>query len=351
MPVSANPRASSLLVTAPPQASEEDAAAIAIEVFGIRATARGLSSERDRNFELRAEDGRRFVLKVTNAAEEPDVSNLQTEALRHIEAYAPQLPVPRARAAIDGRFEAWARLANGSTHLVRVLTFLPGDPLHRTPSSPRQIVELGRTLAEIGLALRDFRHPAASRDLLWDLKRAPDLRALLPHIADGERRALATRALDNYEAQVRPRLAAFRSQVVHNDFNPHNILVDPEEPARVTGVLDFGDVVATPLVNDVAIAAAYQVEGQNPLGRAAAFVAAYHTTCPLLPEEVDSLFDLITLRQAMTVVIAEWRASLYPDNSAYILRNQPRAATALEHLSRIGRAEGGARLRQACKME
>jgi hypothetical protein len=53
----------------------------------------------------------------------------------------------------------------------------------------------------------------------------------------------------------------------------------------------------------------------------------------------------------MTVTITEWRATLYPDNKAYILRNQPRAAAALEILNSIGRSEGAARLRQACGME
>ena len=85
--------------------------------------------------------------------------------------------------------------------------------------------------------------------------------------------------------------------------------------------------------------------------RTAAFVAAYHAVYPLLAEEIDILFDLIALRQAMTVTITEWRATLYPDNKAYILRNHPRAAAALDVLDRIGRVDGTARLRQACDME
>jgi hydroxylysine kinase len=82
-----------------------------------------------------------------------------------------------------------------------------------------------------------------------------------------------------------------------------------------------------------------------------AFVGAYHAVSPLRAEEVDILFDLIALRQTMTVAITEWRSTLYPDNRAYILRNQPRAAAALDILDRIGRVAGAARLRQACDME
>jgi Ser/Thr protein kinase RdoA (MazF antagonist) len=351
MPALADTGPDALLATTAPQATEEDAHRIAAEAFGIAAEVRLLTSERDKNFHLRASNGSEFVLKVANAAEDPDVSNLQTMALRHLASHDPGLPVPRVCAALDGQFETIARLRDGSRHLVRLLTFLPGEPQYRTRASIAQAAELGRLLAAIGLALRDFRHKAASHELLWDLKHASKLHRLLPFIEAERCQTLATAALDRYEHHVRPRQAGLRAQVVHNDFNPHNVLVDPVDPTRVTGVLDFGDMVQTPLVHDVAVAASYQVEGEGWLERTTAFVAAYHSVYPLQAEEIDSLFDLIALRHVMTVAITSWRASLYPDNKAYILRNQPRAAAALEILDRLGRDSGRAHLRQACKVE
>ena len=341
----------SIMNTTAPELDTDEAAALARRIFGIAGTAHLLTSERDKNFHLAAEDGRAFVLKVTNAAESPEVSHLQTAALRHIKDVSSDLPVPRVWPSLSGDHETVVRVAAGSDHIVRLLTYLEGDPLYRTESSPAQAASLGRALAKLGLALRDFRHPAAAHDILWDLKGAARLRPYLVHINDERRRALAEGGLTRFESAILPRLAEFRAQVVHNDFNPHNVLVDPRDPTLVTGVLDFGDMVETPLVNDVAVAASYQVEGDDPFGPALTFVAAYHSVYPLLPGELDVLFDLIVLRQIMTVTITEWRATLYPDNKTYILRNQPRAAAALEVLHRIGRSEGTARLRQACTME
>lgn len=342
----------SILNTTAPLIDEAEAVVLVKQVFGISGQAHLLTSERDRNFHIVADDRRAFVLKVTNSAEDPSVSNFQTAALRHIDAAAPDLPVPKLRASIEGQDETEVRIAAGSQHIVRLFTYLPGQPLYRSTPSPSQAESLGRCLASIGLALKDFHHPGAAHDILWDLKGAARLRPYLIHIPDDRRRALADEGLSRFEATILPALAGYRVQVVHNDFNPHNVLVDPHDPARVTGVLDFGDMVETPLVNDVAVAASYQVEeSKDPLGRAIGFVAAYHSICPLRREEVEVLFDLITLRQVMTVTITEWRAMLYPDNKTYILRNQPRAATALEILNRIGRAEGTARLRRACQME
>ena len=344
----AHPGQHALFVTAAPEVSATEAGALASRLFGIAGDATPLTSERDRNFRVTATDGQLFVLKVTNAAEDAGVTSLQTEALRHLERKAPGLPVPRACAALGGEFDPSVTLASGTSHRVRLLTYLPGRLLYQTAPSEAQAAALGRCLAEIGLALRDFVHPAADHDLLWDLQHAARLRALLPHVGDDPLRALAAATLDRFDAEIRPRLSGLRRQVVHNDLNPHNVLVDPDEPARVTGVLDFGDLVATPLINDVAIAASYQVEGEDSLARVAALVAAYHQVSPLGPDEIDSLFDLITMRQAMSVLIAEWRASLYPDNRAYILRNQPRAAAALEQLSGIGHEAASRVLRQAC---
>lgn len=338
---------SAVLTTDVPHVDEAEAAHLARDRFGVAGRASRLPSERDGNFRIAAPDGRSFVLKLSNAAEDPAITGFQTAALRHIAARAPGLPVPLVRPSVDGTDMTVVTVAAGTRHVVRLLTYLRGEPLHRAAPSPAQAANLGRCLAGIGLALRDFRHEAADHDLLWDLKGAARLRPLLPHVAD-DRRALATRGLDRFEADVLPRLAGFRHQVVHNDLNPHNVLVDPADPTRVTGVLDFGDMVDTPLVNDVAVAAAYQARDPDMLGRMAALVGAYHAVAPLRPEEVEVLGDLIALRQIMTLVIAGWRASLYPDNRAYILRNEPRTAAALEALEAIGRPAILARLRAAC---
>ena len=169
------------------------------------------------------------------------------------------------------------------------------------------------------------------------------LRPLLPRIDDPDCRAQATAVLDRYEKVIRQRSPIFRTQVVHNDFNPSNVLIDPDDPARITGVLDFGDMVETALIHDLAVAAAYQVEGADPLVRPLALARGYHAASPLLPVEVDSLFDLIALRHVLTMTIGESRASLHPENRAYVLRHQPRAAAALASLAEIGPVEGRGR--------
>ncbi len=69
---------------AAPTVAESLAEALAAEHYGLPATAHRLGSERDQNFRLRTPDGRDYVLKIANPAEDRAVTNLQTEALRHL---------------------------------------------------------------------------------------------------------------------------------------------------------------------------------------------------------------------------------------------------------------------------
>jgi hydroxylysine kinase len=339
-----------LLTSSKPSARAGDAVGLVASAFGLEATAAYLAGERDANFHLTTTDGREFMLKIVNAAEDPDISDLQVRALRHIASRDPTLPTPRPVLSPDGRDEAYATF-EGTSHVARLSTYLPGVPLYFSTPSTAQAAALGHCLARLDLALRDFRHPAADRDLLWDLRRAPKLRPLVSYIADARRRQLATTALDRYEREIAPLISAFRDQIVHNDFNPHNVLVNSDDPTLVTGVLDFGDMVHTALINDVAVAAAYQVTDAAPLERPLALVRAFHALSPLQEIEVDALFDLIAVRLVVSITISEWRASLYPENADYILRNHSRVAAALGAVANIDRDEARRRFRRACGMK
>jgi Ser/Thr protein kinase RdoA (MazF antagonist) len=73
----------------------EVAAALVATIYGIAGTTERLSSERDETFAFRANDGRRFVLKIASPEERPELLDFQSGALLHLEATAPQLPIPR----------------------------------------------------------------------------------------------------------------------------------------------------------------------------------------------------------------------------------------------------------------
>jgi hydroxylysine kinase len=72
---------------------------------------------------------------------------------------------------------------------------------------------------------------------------------------------------------------------------------------------------------------------------------------PLEPAELRVLFDLITTRMAMTIVISSWRAAIYPANRNYILRNNAAAWARLQRMATLSRDRAAFQIQRACDVE
>jgi 4-aminobutyrate aminotransferase-like enzyme/Ser/Thr protein kinase RdoA (MazF antagonist) len=339
-----------VLDTPAPSFSVDEARRIASQYFAIEADASPLESERDQNFHLEADAGQAYVLKIANPAEQPEVLAFQTAALRHVEKTAPGLPVPRVISGVDGDDLTWFDADDGR-YLVRAVTYLPGTPFHAFEPTSVMRREVGALLARLDVALNDFLDPPPAQELLWDLSNAARLKPLLGHIADEGGRQLVSQVLDDSEGHVQPRRHSLRAQVIHNDFNRGNLLVADEGRHSVCGMIDFGDMVHAPLVNDLAIAVAYQlIQESDPLPAARDVVGAYQGVNPLVEEEVALLYDLIGTRMAQSLTIGAWRASRHPDNAAYILTDQAAFLEALAHWRALDRGVVTESLRAVCGM-
>lgn len=339
-----------VLDTPVPAITLAEATELAHAAFGLDGTVTPLTGERDRNFHLRTADGAEYALRVINAAEDPAVSDFQSLALLHLAAADPGLPVPRLHRPLQGAAPeaVWQPAHGGAPCRVRVLDYLPGRPLHLTAPDRAQRTAIGQCLARLDAALRDFRHPADSHVLMWDIQRALQLRGMAAQLPEPADRALAAGVLDRFERHALPLLPGLRPQVIHNDFNPHNILADAVRDEAITGIIDFGDMVRAPLVQDLATAAAYQLAPEgHPLEGPAQLIAAFDAVCPLWPEEVEILADLIATRMAVAVTISGWRALRQPANADYILRNYGRSLSGLRRVGALPRQDAQTYLREA----
>lgn len=342
---------SSSLMSDAPIISDDDASLLAERFFDVRGTAQSLKGERDQNFLIQG-DKDKFVLKVTNPAEDRSVTDFHTQALLHVAKVDPSLSVPRILPTREGRHEAELRIGNGEPRVVRLLSFLPGAMAVHVPASPELRAGIGSVLARFDRALEGFLHPAADYELSWDLVHASALRHLLSNVEDATNRRRVERALDCFERDVVPVFPALRKQIIHNDLNPYNVLVSEEAPLRIFGVIDFGDMVRAPLINDLAIAASYHLSGEtDSLKPVCEMIEAYNRIVALESAECDLLYDLIATRLAMTVLITEWRAARFPENKTYILKNHPAATSGLERLDGIPREQAQQRFRRICGLE
>ncbi len=308
----------SVLALPPLNVSTEEAEAIALAEWGIRGRAKLLRGERDRNFHLCAEDGREFVLKFANSAEAADFRALQIAALNHIARVDPDLPVPRVVPLSDGRTEASVQHPTGAVQHVRLLSWVQGELLSNARRSATQRIACGRLLARLQFALQGFRHRASSHAIVWDLQHALRLREVLFAIPHAQARARVAALLDCFESDM-PLLKGFRRQVLHNDMGV-NTLVDPADPERAVGVIDFGDLAETAIIFDVAIAAAAHLgEDMRAPEAIGHFVAGFHAARPLVRQELSMLPLLIGLRMGMGLTLAAWQRRSQPDNRHFDL--------------------------------
>jgi len=336
------------LTTQPPQLTAQDAEALAKKVYGKTLQAHELGGERDRNFRMVGPDSD-FLLKISNPAEAADIVDLQIGVLNHLRDKAPSLPVPHMVATLEGAYTAPIQLDDGRSSMLRMLTFLPGLPLVQSPRTTAQRRALGRFLAQLDQALDGFEHPGAQHDLLWNVAAAHRLRGMIDSIADAPRRKLVQQFMDDYEATTLPQLSSLRAQMLHNDFNLGNVLVNPDRTDEVAAVIDFGDIVHGPLVGEIATAAAYQLaDGADPLLSAAEMIGAYHEVLPLNAAERAIILELVAARLVITVLITGWRATRYPENRTYIMRNNGLAWAGLEHIAQLPREEASRQLLQFC---
>jgi hydroxylysine kinase len=180
---------------------------------------------------------------------------------------------------------------------------------------------VGSSCALLGLALQDFDHPRADRLLLWDLKHFHRMRPLLDYVDEKQKRSLAEDIFDQFDEKVVPLLDTLTSQVVHGDFSPFNVLVDPNGPDYVTGIIDFGDVVRTPVIFDISVTMANLLGADpgSPWEHALHVVDGYRSIRPLPGQEFEALTVSAPARLLLRALITQWRASQLPQRRDYLL--------------------------------
>lgn len=318
--------------------------------WGVRGEIRSLPGERDENYYVRAADGRELVLKIAPEGDTRDLLELQHAVLAHLAAQALPIRVPRVLPTVEGDTIALLEV-DGTARQVRLLDWIPGTPLASwRPHLPTLLRHLGESLGRLSAALAEFRSPAARRPLKWDLTAPQWIADHLGRIADPQRRALAEQALVAWERDVRPALSALRTAVVHNDANDHNVLVtaDSDGVPRVSGIIDFGDVIESAAVADLAIAMTYAMfDKVDPLSAGAAVVAGFHAARPLDEAEVALLLPLVRTRLAVSLTNAALQRDLEPDN-AYLQVSEDGAGRLIEQLAAVSDRFAEYRFREAC---
>lgn len=350
-----------------PVVSVERAIALASELYGlivVPGSIKELDSYDDRNFYFRATHARpelalpadahavsgtpdtfHFMLKVHNGVESLNPGFIEAQNSAMAAVRVSEVWSPRALPDVNGKLISFAPspLASGAVraHAIRCLPFKPAGLMGDVVASATLLRAVGIAAAKVSAALIDFDHAAAHRTFVWDLAQTSAIRPLVRHLSS-ERQLVVGAVLDEFESRVLPQAPELRLCVIHGDINDQNILVAPAGTADpVAGVIDFGDMSHTWLVNEVAITAAYAVIALhyereandtaagaqkaeppthlNEVDAAAAVVAGYAGQMAaqgmaLTEVEWKVLPTLIACRIAVSLSIGAYSSAKDPDN-------------------------------------
>ena len=305
------------------QMPEESAIRLLKDRYGMTGALKRFDTEKDDTFRVTTEDGRRFILKVANPDEPFTEIDFQNSLLRYVETRDPTLPVPRINDTEDGVDIFQIKDVDGSQRCVRLLTFLEGTPLDETQSDKTGRVQIGKMLARLRYATEGFTHEAEDRYYGWDVQHLLTLEHLLDEVDDYTQRQALSQGLERFR-HIEVKLRQCRKHVLHNDFSKSNIIVDQNNPACVTGIIDFGDAVKTAVAVDVATALLNQLPETPNVDlfyRGRDILEGYLSIADLTNEELALIPHLVMGRVITRALLTLWRVKLFPENRRYIMRN------------------------------
>ncbi|KAM6149771.1 hydroxylysine kinase [Erethizon dorsatum] len=341
-----------------PAFTEAQASALVESVFGLKVSKiQPLPSYDDQNFHVHISrtkdtpDGpAECVLKISNTetSKNPDLIEVQNCIITFLKAAG--FPTGSVYHAKEDNMTSLVSVDNGSgtrSHLVRLLTYLPGSPVAQTPISPELLYEIGRLAAKLDKTLETFHHPklwTLHRDnFVWNLKNVPLLDKYIDALGQNRTREIVEQVIQLFKKEVVTKLSHFRECINHGDLNDHNILVQPSESAsgnavyEVSGVLDFGDMSYGYYVFEVAITIMYMmIESKNPIQVGGHILAGFESIVPLTAIEKSALFLLVCCRFCQSLVMAAYSCQLHPENREYLMTTSKTGGKLLQQMFDVG---------------
>lgn len=325
--------------------SEEQISGIAKQYYAINTRATLLNGYDELNYLLTSGDGKKYILKIATDVHGYAFLDAQVQIINHLSKSSISRKFQHFLLNKDGR-ELSTMTVEGRNYYLRILSFIEGvfwvDVKEHSDSL---LYNLGSFLGIMDKALINFSHPAMHRRYTWDIQTAPDAQQKLQYIKDHDRRRIVAYFLLQFETEVVPLLSSLRTAYIHNDANDYNILVNGND---IAGLIDFGDMVHSQLINNLAVASTYaMLHNADPLHAASLVVKGYHEKYALTQQEVDILYWLIAGRLCISVTSSAYNASLNSDNVHHFV-TEAAAWDLLYQLIRINPIKAQNSFRTAC---
>ncbi len=291
--------------------------------YGIIATVKVLPGYEEQNYKLLTKLGQQYILKLSEVKDNLELLHAQAHMMGCLYREI-KMGFPIFQKTLSGERIIQVEAQSGRLFYVRVLRFLPGIFFAESQEHTDELLRsLGTFLGKMDRQLQDFNHWGAHRYMDWDLQHVLDLEEALQTITSPADQRTIAYFLLQFKEEVQPQLPHLRRAVIHNDANDWNVLVD-QQSQQVTGLIDFGDIVYAPLINNLAIAIAYAIlDKDDPIKASVPIVQGYHAQYALEEKEVDLLYYLVAARLSMSLLHSGKQKFLDSTNAHHFLTEKP----------------------------
>ncbi len=258
-----------------------------------------------------------FVLKQHQYSKETtallEAENHIFEQLNEVKAY----DFPRTIQSIDNR-----NVVKNDDQIFRLLTFVEGEFLGDIDHTPSLLNSFGVFLAKMDHRIHKcYQADIISKKALWDLQHFKLNYKLLNYITNPRDRSLVDYFFLQFDQHVYPKTDQLRKGIIHNDANDWNVL---SKNGKISGIIDFGDMCHSWLINEVAIAITYiMMKKEEPLKAASNVIQGYHSIIPLEKQELDILYYLVAARLCTSVCNSAYTKTIRPDSEYITISEKP----------------------------
>jgi len=296
---------------------------VAAELYGLKGEISELPGDLDFNFKITCEKNS-YILKISRPDADQNFLRFQNDLLLYLNKQEKEFEIPQPVADLKGNFVSHFRDKTGNKRDTRVLKWIEGRLWSEVnPVGLSLWNSLGMKAGQITSYLSGFDHEFAHRYFDWDVANGLWVKEYLA-VFNAEELELINYFIVLFEDHF-PAYLTLRKSVVHMDANDNNIIVDASlQSPEVKSIIDFGDATYTQTINDLAIALAYAMMGQqDPLATASSVTKAYHSQFPLEEGELEFLYVLTAMRLVISVTKSTINSSAEPENGYHQISRKP----------------------------
>ena len=287
-----------------------------------------LNSERDINFIVSINRKVKYVIKISNPSEDKDFLQYQDNLIKHLKKNKylnyciPQIYHSKIKQYLDLKKRKC---------FIRILSYIDGKMLGDIKSNEDIERSLGKFLGNTSIQLNSFLDNRAFRKFVWDPSNISWIETDI-NLFSGNKKNILLRVYKEYKEYIKKNLKNLRYSITHSDPNNYNIVVKNNQ---IVGLLDYGDSIYAPTINDLAICLSYALMNKSNLYDSLRnIISEYHREFPINQDEINSLVSLSKSRLMITVVMAKKQKIKYPSNK-YLSISENDAWKLLKKLDKI----------------